>query len=145
MSVKEIVKNTDLTSISSILKLLKMFGKPGFGAEPLPQIPPPLLMVGAAIKPGMSARNLAAKTISKLEQQGIPMTDDIFGGEQNKFALFVLTMSQQMIDEIQTNMKIDAVIPPGTIQVTAVGGNAGGPIVVSGANNIITPISGGGR
>tara|TARA_B100000927_G_C16475536_1_gene473242 strand:+ start:7277 stop:7714 length:438 start_codon:yes stop_codon:yes gene_type:complete len=145
MSIKEIVKNTDLSSIYSIIKLLKTFGKSSFGSEPLPQIPPPLLMVGAKLKPGLSARNLAAKTISKLEQQGIPMTDDIFGGEQNKFSLFVLTMSQQMINEIQTNMKIDAVIPPGSIQITAVGGNAGGPIVVQGANNIITPISGGGR
>ena len=88
------------------------------------------MKIGAKLKPGLSARNLAAKTISKLEQQGIPMTDDIFGGEQNKFSLFVLTMSQQMINEIQTNMKIDAVIPPGSIQITAVGGNAGGPIVV---------------
>lgn len=143
MSLKSVFEKVDLGSILSIIKLLKVFGKPTFGAEPPIQVPPPLVLVGAKLKPGMSARNLAAKTISKLEQQGIPMTDDIFGGEQNLFASAILTVSQEIVNEIQTNARVDAAIAPGSIQMTAVGGNAGGPIVVQGANTIITPLNGG--
>jgi len=145
MSVKSIFDKVDLGSITSIIKLLKTFSKPAFMAEPLPPIPPPLLMIGAKLKPGMSSRNLASRIISKLEQQGIPMTDDVFGGEQNKFASAVFTISQEIIDEVQLNAKVDAVVDPGSIQITAVGGNAGGPIIVQGANTIMTPLSGGVR
>ena len=33
---------------------------------------------------------------------------------------------------------VDIIIPPGTIQMTAVGANAGGPILVQGANTTIS-------
>jgi hypothetical protein len=143
MDAKSILKKVDLGSIMSIIKLLKMLGKSSFGSEQAPQIPPPLLLVGAKFKPGMSARNLAAQTISKLEQQGIPMTDDIFGGEQNKFAAAIFTVSDEIVAEIQNNARFDGALAPGSVQITAVGGNAGGPIIVQGGNTTITPFGGG--
>ncbi len=143
MSLKNIVDKVDLTSIASIVKMLKTLGKSNFGSEPPLKVPPPLVLVGGKLKPGMSARNLAAKTISKLEQQGIPMTDDIFGGEQNLFSLSILTMSEEIISELHTNARVDSAIAPGSIQITAVGGNAGGPVVVQGGNTSITMVNGG--
>ena len=113
MDAKSILKKVDLGSIMSIIKLLKMLGKSNFGSEPAPQIPPPLLLVGAKFKPGMSSRNLAAQTISKLEQQGVPMTDDIFGGEQNQFAASIYTVSDEIVKEIQNNARFDGALAPG--------------------------------
>ena len=143
MSVlKKIFNNINLSNITTIIDILKTFSSPTFGAEPPTPIPPPLLLVGVKLRPGMSARNLSKNLISKLEQRGIPMGTDVFGGDDNLFAISIVTLAEEMLDEIRLNSKVDVVIPPGTIQITAVGGNAGGPILVQGANTTIT--SGGG-
>jgi hypothetical protein len=139
MSVlKKIFSNINLSDISSVINILKIFGSPTFGIEPQIPIPPPLLLVGANLRPGMSARNLSKNLISRLEQRGIPMGVDVFGGEDNLFAIAITEIAEEMLDEIRLNGKVDIVIPPGTIQVTAVGANAGGPILVQGANTIIS-------
>ena len=55
---KTINDNLDLSSISTILKLIttafNLFQKP------VQSIPPPLLLIGKELRPGMSPRNLAA-------------------------------------------------------------------------------------
>lgn len=140
--IKKIFDNVNLSNIIDVINILKTFSNPTFGAEPPTPIPPPLLLVGAKLRPGMSARNLSKNLISKYEQRGIPMGTDTFGGDDNLFATSIAMLAEEMLDEIRLNSKVDVVIPPGTIQVTAVGGNAGGPIVVQGANTTIT--SGGG-
>jgi len=143
MSVfKKIFSNINLSNIITVIDILKTFSNPTFGAEPPTPIPPPLLLVGAKLRPGMSARNLSKNLIAKLEKRGIPMTDAPFGGEENLFTIAITELAEEMLDEIRLNSKVDVVIPPGTIQITAVGGNAGGPIIVQGANTTIT--SGGG-
>ena len=139
MSVlKKIFSNINLSDISSVINILKIFGSPTFGTEPPTPIPPQLLLVGANLRPGMSARNLSKNLISKLEGRGIPMGVDTFGGEDNLFAIAITEVAEEMLDEIRLNGKVDIVIPPGTIQVTAVGANAGGPILVQGANTTIS-------
>lgn len=137
-ALKKIFNNINLSDISSVINILKIFGSPTFGIEPPTPIPPPLLLVGAKLRPGMSARNLSKNLISKLEGRGIPMGVDTFGGEDNLFAIAITEVAEEMLDEIRLNGKVDIVIPPGTIQMTAVGANAGGPILVQGANTTIS-------
>ena len=73
-SEKTPTEEVDLTSISSILNVLAA----SFNViqKPAKIIPPPLLLIGKRLRPGMSARNLAARTIARLESEGgLPMGD----------------------------------------------------------------------
>jgi hypothetical protein len=134
------ISPSGLSSISKVLKLLlSAFNLP---QKPALTIPPFLLLVGAELRPGMSARELAANTISRMESEaGVPM-GDIFGDGPNAVKSVMLIQAEEQISHIQTKAKISTVIKPGSVQITAVGGNAGGPIVVQGSNTSITENSG---
>ena len=134
------VTKTNLGSISKILNIV--LGAFNMGQKPAQNIPPFLLLVGAEMRPGMSARDLAANVISRMESDaGIPM-GDIFGDGPNAITEAMLIQSQEQISHIQTKAKVSTVIKPGSVQITAVGGNAGGPIVVQGSNVSLTQNSG---
>ena len=131
----------DLTSISNILKIIlgafRMFQKPA------QQIPPPLLLVGKNMRPGMSARNLAARVISRYESDaGVPM-GDVYGDGPNKEALKVRIMAEEMVAMLQTEAKVDVAIDPGAIQITASGSAGPVPVVVQGANTLYATGAGG--
>ena len=129
--------------LSSISKVLKMvLGVFNLGQKPAQTIPPFLMLVGAELKSGMSARELAANVISRMESEaGIPM-GDIFGDGPNAISEAVLIQSQEHISHIQQKASIQTVIKPGSVQVTAVGANAGGPVVVQGSNATPTGVKG---
>lgn len=129
-----------LNSITQILKiLLSAFN---IGQKPATTIPPFLLLAGAELKPGMSGRNLAGNIISRMESEaGIPM-GDVFADGPNAIAESVLISSQEEVSHIQQNAKVSSIIKPGSLQVTAAGANAGGPVVVQGANISLTQTSG---
>jgi hypothetical protein len=127
-------KLSGLSSISKILNILSgIFDKT---KKPAPNVPS-FLLFGAELRPGMSARDLAANTISRMESEaGIPM-GDIFGDGPNAITEAVLLQAEEQIKHIQTKAKVNTVIKPGSIQLTGVGANAGGPVVIQGSN--ITP------
>jgi len=136
-------EDVDLTSISNILKILlgafKMFQRP---ATP---IPPPLLLVGKNLRPGMSARNLAARIISRYESDaGVPM-GDVFDDGPNTEAMKVRIMAEEIVNMIQTEAKVDVAIDPGAIQITAAGSAGPIPVVVQGANTLFATAGGGVR
>ena len=134
------VTKTGLSSISQVLKLL--LGAFNLVQKPAQTIPPFLLLAGAELRPGMSGRDLAANVISRMESDaGIPM-GDIFGDGPNAISSAMLIQAQEQISHIQTKAKVTSVIKPGSVQITAVGGNAGGPIVVQGSNVSLTQNSG---
>jgi len=134
------VTQKGLTSISQVLKLL--LGAFSLMQKPAQTIPPFLLLAGAEMRPGMSGRDLAANVISRMESDaGIPM-GDIFGDGPNAISSAMLIQAQEQISHIQTKAKVTSVIKPGSVQITAVGGNAGGPIVVQGSNVSLTQNSG---
>lgn len=129
------VSNTGLSSISKVLDILS--GAFNITRNPSPTIPPFLLLVGAELKPGMSGRELSANIISRMESDGgIPM-GDIFGDGPNAISSAMLIQAQEQVSHIQQKASVQTVIKPGSIQITAAGGNAGGPVVVQGSN--ITP------
>lgn len=129
-----------LNSISKVLKLL--LGAFNLVQKPAQTIPPFLLLAGAELRPGMSGRDLAANVISRMESDaGIPM-GDIFGDGPNAISSAMLIQAQEQVSHIQTKAKVTSIIKPGSVQITAVGGNAGGPIVVQGSNVSLTQNSG---
>jgi hypothetical protein len=134
------VTQSGLGSISKVLKLL--LGAFNLSQKPAQIIPPFLLLAGAELRPGMSGRDLAANVISRMEADaGIPM-GDIFGDGPNAISSAMLIQAQEQVSHIQTKAKVTSVIKPGSVQITAVGGNAGGPIVVQGSNVSLTQNSG---
>lgn len=127
--------NKGLTSITSVLNLL--LGVFNLGQKPAPQIPPFLLLAGAKLKPGMSARNLAANTISRMESEiGIPM-GDIFDDGPNAASAAILVQAQEQIAHIQQNANVQGALSPGSVLISGVGTSAAGPVPFQGSN--ITP------
>ena len=135
--------DVDLTSISNILNII--LGLFNAFQTPAARLPPPLLLLGKNLRPGMSARNLAARTISRLESEvGLPM-GNIFSDGPNREALKVKLMSEEIVSMIQTEAKVDVAIGQGAIQITAAGTAGPLPVVVQGSNSVFVTGGGGVR
>lgn len=142
-SEKSPTGDVDLTSISNIISVI--LGVFSMAQKPARNIPPPLLLLGKRLRPGMSARNLAARTIARLESEaGLPM-GDVFSDGPNREALKVKMMSEELVSMIQTEAKVDVAIDPGAIQITAAGTAGPIPVVVQGANTLFVTGGGGVR
>lgn len=140
-SEKSNFQDADLTSISSILDIIS--GVFSMMQKPAKQIPPPLLLIGKNLRPGMSARNLAGRIISRLESDAnIPM-GDVFADGDNSEAKKVRVMAEETVNMLQTEAKVDIAIDPGAIQITAAGSAGPIPVVVQGANTVFAVGSGG--
>ena len=120
----------NLTSIKGILNLiLDLFKVPEPPIEPLP---PPLIMVGAKLRPGISAQNIAAEIISKQSEAG-RVVGNVFADGPNVEEAMELIRVTEIVNSILNEARVDVVIPPG-VQVTTVGiGNLGAPVVSQGA------------
>tara|TARA_R110000851_G_scaffold117238_6_gene243867 strand:- start:441 stop:842 length:402 start_codon:yes stop_codon:yes gene_type:complete len=128
-----------MSSMSTVLKTLKAaFNVP---REPLDPLPPQLLIIGANIRPGLSARNIASKVISRQTEAGGP-AGDIFSENNNVMESMIVVMVEEIVKALQIDAKIEVVVAPG-IQVTTFGaGNLGGPVVSQGATTNIGSGSG---
>ncbi len=125
----------DLSSMSSILKIiLSVFN---IGQKPAPSLPPPLGMAAAYLKPGMSARNIAAKQIAAAEAIGLPM-GNVFSDGPNKDAQNILSKANVLHEEISTKMSITSYAIPGSSQ--HVGQGSAGPIPVVITSTNVTPM-----
>ena len=137
---KSINDSPDLSSISTILNII--LGSFKMLQTPAQQIPPALLLVGKNSRPGMSARNLAARMTSRFESEGgVPM-GNVFGDGDNKEAIKLLVMAEEIVSMIQTEAKVDIVIAPGSINVNVTG--SAGPIPIAGLGVNILYVGGGG-
>lgn len=109
--------------------------------EPISPLPPQLLMVGANLRPGLSALEIASRIIARQSEAGAPV-GNIFSDGENISEKMELIRIQEIISAILTEAKIEVVIPPG-IQVTTVGaGNLGGPVISQGASTNLAQGSG---
>ena len=126
--------NIDITSLNGVLQTL--LGIFSLAQKPATKIPPPLLLIGAKMKPGMSGRNLAADIITEMEAElGIPMSDAATFGETNAVSAAMFTMAKNTVGHIQDNANVQGAIGPSAINIVATGANAGGPILVKGFND----------
>ncbi len=122
--------NFNLNSISGVLNLILLaFSIPD---EPVSALPPPLILTGAKLRPGLSASAIAARIISRQSESGRQVGDVFADGPNNEEAMEVIRV-EEIINALHTEAVVNVVIPPGT-QVTTVGvGNLGAPVVSQGA------------
>ena len=120
----------NLSSISGVLNLiLAAFLIPD---EPIAPLPPPLIMVGAKLRPGLSSSAIAARIISRQSEAGRQVGDVFSDGPNVEEAMEVIRI-EEIINAIHTEAVVNVVIPPG-VAVTTVGvGNLGAPVVTQGA------------
>jgi len=109
-------------------------------AIPLIPIPTMLLLLGAKLRPGISPRKIAERTLLKYSEAGIPVGP--MYGKENLIAKAVEADAYEMTYAITKEGKVESVIDPGGIQVTVVGANAGGPITASGMNTNVPRVNG---
>lgn len=127
----------NLSSITSVLSILAAAFK--LQTSPVTPIPPPLLLVGAKLRPGLSARNIASRVISRQSEAGAP-AGDIFSEDNNIAEAMETIRAQEYINAILTESKVEIVLAPGAIQTISIGvGNLGAPITSNGTNiNIVS-------
>jgi len=112
---KGVVKMSNVSSISSVLSILSTVFK--LQSTPVTSIPPPLLMVGAKLRPGLSARNIASRIISRQSEAGAPY-GDIFSEDGNISEAMETIRIQEIINAILTESKVEITLPPGAVQTT---------------------------
>ena len=126
-------KNTNgfnLNSISGVLNLiLTAFSIP---EEPAQSLPPPLILMGAKMRPGLSANKIASRIISRQSEAGLQV-GDVFADGPNTSEAMEAIRAEEIVNAILTEAKVTVAIQPG-IQVSTVGvGNLGAPVISQGA------------
>lgn len=96
----------------------------------LPKLSIPQMLLAKG-RPGLSSEILSSSIISRFPEAGIP-TGPLVGGATNVMENFVKIMCEEIVDAIQSDMRVDVVTDAGAT-VTASGGNSGGPVVCVGA------------
>ena len=94
-----------------------------------------MLYCTAIKRPGLSASKIAAQIIANNKALGIE-TGPNKDGSPNKINQLVYNITKCIIDGIKNDAVIQAAIPAGSIQIQGTGGNAGGPVTVTGMNII---------
>ena len=98
---------------------------------PVPKLSLPQIIF-AKTRPGMSSELLASSMISRFGEIGIP-TGALEDGTDNVMEAFVKAFSEEIVDHIQSQCRVDLAVDAG-IKVQATGGNAGGPVTAVGAS-----------
>ena len=123
-------KTYDLGNISGVLNtILSAFSIP---EVPLTPLPPPLIMVGAQLRGGLSAKTIAARIISRQSESG-RQVGDIFADGPNVEETMELIRIEEIINAILTESVVNVVIPPGVGVSTVGAGFLGIPVVSQGA------------
>lgn len=126
-------KTFDLGTINGVLNtLLAAFSVP---ETPVLPLPPPLVMVGSYLRPGLSAKEIAARIISRQSESG-RQVGDIFADGPNVEELMELIRIEEIIDALLNESVVNVVIPPG-VSVTTVGASPSGPVISFGATTIM--------
>lgn len=120
----------NLTSLNGVLNtVLSAFKIPESPVQPLP---PPLIMFGAKLRPGLSAESIAAEIISQQSDAGRVVGDVFADGPNVEEAMEVIRV-KAIINALLNEARVDVVIPPG-VSVSTVGiGNLGAPVISQGA------------
>lgn len=109
--------------------------------KPVTPLPPPLLLVGANLRTGISPSTVASRIISRQSEAGM-VVGDVFGDGPNTTESMYVIMIEEIINAIHTESKVEVVIPPGVGVMTIGVGNMGAPVVSQGATTTIAVGSG---
>jgi hypothetical protein len=117
-----------LDSIDGVLDtLLAAFKVP---EEPVAPLPPPLIMLGGKLRPGISVQTIVSNVISRQSEAGLP-TGDVFGDGPNTFELISKIIVEEIVNSLLNESVVNVVIDPG-IPVMVAGANGGGPMISMG-------------
>lgn len=115
-----------LDSISGVLDvLLSAFSIP---EEPIEPLPPPLIMIGARLRPGLSAKTIAARIITRQSEAGL-VAGDVFADGGNTSEFMELIRIEEIIDALLNDSVVNVVIDPGVAVMSTGVGNLGAPVV----------------
>lgn len=107
-------------------------------AQTVPVMP---LYCESELRSGLSATLIASKIISRLPDVGVP-TGNNPDGSENVVNKVIKILCEEVVNAIKEDGVVMISVPPMKISVTASGGNAGGPVVVTGYNSSPTLIKG---
>lgn len=94
----------NLSSMNGILNtILAAFSVP---EEPVTPLPPPLIMFGAKLRPGLSAQSIAAEIISKQSNAG-RVVGDVFADGPNVEEAMELIRVQEIVNALLYEAKIE--------------------------------------
>jgi hypothetical protein len=120
----------DLGTVSGVLNtLLAAFNIP---QAPIAPLPPPLIMLGSVLRPGLSAKMIAARIISRQSESG-RQVGEIFADGPNVEEEMEIIRIEEIINAILTESVVNVVIPPGVSVTTTGVGNLGIPVISQGA------------
>ena len=124
-------------TIGVIASLIKNAFKPPTKLKP---IPPGLILTGTKYRSGISSIDIASKIIERKKEIGINIGPLPSGAGNIELQMEVIRI-EEIVNALLTDAVIEIEIPPGT-QLTASGGNAGGPIQVVGATTQLVKCKG---
>lgn len=84
------------------------------------------------IRPGLNADILTSSIISRFSEIGIP-SGPLVGGAPNVMEALIKVISEEIVDAIQNDMRVDVAIDAGMV-VNSLGTNSGGPVNSVGAS-----------
>jgi hypothetical protein len=123
-----------MSNIKSVLDVIRALLNTSISVTPI--VPPPLILVGGAKRPGMNARAITTRIINRKSEAGAPV-GPLPSGTQSVDEKMERIRVEEIIKSLISEAKITIVIPAGT-PVTTVGGNAGGPVVSQGVTTNYT-------
>lgn len=119
----------NLKTITGVLNvILAAFSIPD---EPVAPLPPPLILVGGNLRPGMSTSSIASRIISRASEAGKPV-GDVFADGPNVDEAMEVIRTEECVNSLLTEAVVNVVIPPG-VSITGLGiGNMGAPVLIQG-------------
>ncbi len=124
----------ELNTITGVVNLiLAAFSIP---EPPIAKLPPPLVVAGATLRPGLSAKAIASEIISRQAKAG-RQVGNVFTDGDNVEETMELIRVEEIINAILTQSVVNVAIAPG-VSVTSIGtGNLGIPVVSQGYTTTI--------
>ena len=83
---------------------------------------------------GLDSGIIASSVVSRFDEAGIP-SGPLEGGQPNVMEAYTQIVVEEIIEAIQTDMRVDVAVDQG-MTVMAAGANAGGPVTTVGANPV---------
>jgi hypothetical protein len=100
---------------------------------PFTYIPAIILVCSAVKRPGLSAMIIASNIIKRQSEAGAP-SGSAADGSANVAEAMERIRVEEMVRALKMDARIQIGIPIGGIQITGTGGNAGGPVQITGFN-----------